>query len=420
MRDASSGPGSAGESRIDDAQVGRIFREASGRSVATVIRILGDIDLAEDAVQEAFALALRRWPGDGLPPNPGGWITTTARNFAIDKLRRESRGRELIRDVAVLRRGEDQRHLEEVGSVQDDRLRLIFICCHPALSTEAQVALTLRLLGGLSTAEVARAFLVAEPTMAQRLVRAKRKITAARIPYRVPSARDLPQRLRPVLAVLYLIYNAGAENPASAEGDVLCGEAIRLARLLASLMAEEPEVAGLLALLLLTESRRRTRVAADGGLVLLRDQDRTRWDRAMISEGHAIVRACLRRDQPGPYQLQAAINAVHTDANSTAATDWSQVIALCDQLLTVTPTPVVVLNRAIAVGELDGPATAFALIDGLDLANYHLFHATRADLLRRLQRHDEAMNAYETAASLAPTEIERNFLTRQARLLAPS
>jgi len=414
-------PGTAGAPRIDAAQVGRIFREASGRSVATLIRILGDIDVAEDAVQEAFALALRRWPNDGLPPNPGGWITTTARNFAIDRLRRESRGRELIRDLVVLRRGEDQHHSKEVGSVQDDRLRLIFTCCHPALSPEAQVVLTLRLLGGLSTAEVARACLVAEPTMAQRLVRTKRKITAARIPYRVPSARDLPQRLRSVLAGLYLIYNAGAErSPTSAEGDVLCGEAIRLVRLLASLMAEEPEVAGLLALLLLTESRRRTRIAADGSLVLLRDQDRTRWDGAVISEGHAIVRACLRRNQPGPYQLQAAINAVHTDVDSIAVTDWSQIVALYDQLLTFTPTPVVVLNRAIAVGELDGPATALALIDGLDLASYHRFHATRADLLRRLQRHDEAMDAYETAASLAPTDVERSFLARQAGRLSPS
>jgi RNA polymerase sigma-70 factor (ECF subfamily) len=406
--------------RIDDAQVGQIFREASGRSVATLIRILGDIDLAEDAVQEAFVLALRRWPADGLPPNPGGWITTTARNLAIDRLRRESRGRELIRDVAVLRRGEDQRRPEELGSVQDDRLRLIFICCHPALSTETQVALTLRLLGGLSTTDVARAFLVPEPTMAQRLVRAKRKITAARIPYRLPSALDLPQRLRPVLAVLYLIYNAGAESPAAADGDLLCGEAIRLARLLASLMADEPETAGLLALLLLTESRRRTRIAADGSLVLLRDQDRTKWDQPMISEGHAIVRACLRRNQPGPYQLQAAINAVHTDADSTSGTDWSQIVALYDQLLALTPTPVVVLNRAIAVGELDGPAAALALIDGLDLPSYHPFHATRADLLRRLQRYDEAIAAYERAASLAPNDIERSFLARQARRPSPS
>jgi len=416
--DVSRGPSPADAPRIDEAQVGRIFREASGRSVATLIRILGDIDLAEDAVQEAFALALGKWPDQGLPPNPGGWITTTARNFAIDRLRRESRGRELIRDVAVLRHGEERRHPEEVGSVHDDRLRLIFICCHPALSTDAQVALTLRLLGGLSTADVARAFLVAEPTMAQRLIRAKRKITAARIPYRVPAARDLPQRLRPVLAVIYLIYNAGAASPASVEGDVLCYEAIRLARLLASLVTEEPEVAGLLALLLLTESRRRNRIGADGSLILLRDQDRTQWDQAMISEGHAIVRACLRRDQPGPYQLQAAINAVHTDANSTAETDWSQIVALYDQLLTVTPTPVVVLNRAIAVGELDGPAAALALIDGLELTSYHLFHAARADLLRRLHRHDDAADAYETAASLAPAAAERNFLVGQAQLMS--
>ncbi len=410
-------PDAGGVPRFDDERVGRIFREASGRSVATLIRVLGDIDLAEDAVQEAFALALRRWPDHGLPPNPGGWITTTARNFAIDRLRRESRGRELIRDVAVLGRGQEHRHAEEVGSVSDDRLRLIFVCCHPALSTEAQVALTLRLLGGLSTAEVARAFLVAEPTMAQRLVRAKRKITAARIPYRVPSARDLPQRLGPVLAVLYLIYNAGAENPAPAGDAVLCSEAIRLSRLLASQMADELEVAGLLALLLLTESRRRTRIAADGSLVLLRDQDRALWDRAMISEGHAIVRACLRRDQPGPYQLQAAINAVHADADAVGETDWSQIVALYDQLLSLTPTPVVALNRAIAVGELDGPAAALALIDGLDLGTYHRLHAARADFLRRLRRDEEAVEAYETAASLAPTQVERSFLTRQARLL---
>jgi RNA polymerase sigma-70 factor (ECF subfamily) len=417
--DANLGPGADAAPGIDEAEVGRIFREASGRAVATLIRVFGDIDVAEDAVQEAFALALRRWPGDGLPPNPGGWITTTARNRAIDRLRRESRGRELLREVAVLRRGYDQPAPEEVGSVQDDRLRLIFTCCHPALSTDAQVALTLRLLGGLSTEEVARAFLVAEPTMAQRLVRAKRKIAAARIPYRVPPDHDLPRRLRPVLAVIYLIYNTGADSLAAGQksDDVLCGEAIRLARLLASFMAAEPEVAGLLALLLLTESRRPTRVAADGSLVLLRDQDRSRWDHAMIVEGQAIMRACLRRNQPGPYQLQAAINAVHVDADSVEETDWSQIVALYDQLLTVAPTPVVALNRAVAVGEVDGPAAALALIDGLDLDGYHPFHATRADLLRRLDQ-PEAVNAYTAAASLAPTEAERNFLTSQARLLS--
>ena len=405
--------------KVDEAAVGRIFHEESGRSVATLIRIFGDIDVAEDAVQEAFALALRKWPGDGLPPHPGGRITTTSRNCAIDRLRRESRGRELLSELAVLRPGNDDPVLGEVGRVQDDRLRLIFTCCHPALSTDAQVALTLRLLGGLATDEVARAFLVAEATMAQRLVRAKRKIKAARIPYRVPQDHELPQRLHPVLKVIYLVYNAGADSPAGGQnaGDDLRGEAIRLARLLASLMADEPEVAGLLALLLLTESRRRARFAADDSLVLLRDQDRRNWDQAMIAEGQAIVRACLRRNQPGPYQLQAAINAVHADADSLEATDWPQILALYDQLLTVAPTPVVALNRAIAVSEVDGPAAALELVDSLDLSGYHPFHATRADLLRRLRRPGEAVDEYEMAASLAPTAAERHFLARQARLL---
>ena len=295
---------------------------------------------------------------DGLPPNPGGWITTTARNRAIDRLRRESRGRELLSEVAVLSPGNDDPGMpEEVGPVQDDRLRLIFTCCHPALSTEAQVALTLRLLGGLSTKEVARSFLVTEPTMAQRLARAKRKIKAARIPYRVPEDHELPDRLRPVLAVVYLVYNAGLTSPAEPG---LCAEAIRLARILATLMPDEPEVAGLLALLLLTESRRASRTRPDGSLVLLGEQDRTRWDRALIEEGQAIVRRCLRRNQPGPYQLQAAINAVHADAATVEQTDWSQIVALYDQLLAVAPTPVVALNRAIAIGEVQGPAAALA------------------------------------------------------------
>jgi RNA polymerase sigma-70 factor, ECF subfamily len=399
--------------RLGQAEIGRIFREESGRSVATLIGAFGDIDLAEDAVQEAFAVALHRWPADGLPSNPGGWITTTARNRAIDRLRRESRGRELLGEVAALSSRDQERDVpEETGAVPDDRLRLIFTCCHPALSTQAQVALTLRLLGGLSTMQVARAFLVAEPTMARRLVRAKHKIKAARIPYRVPADHELPGRLRPVLAVVYLVYTAGLTN---ATDPGLCVEAIRLARLLAALLPDEPEVAGLLALLLLTESRRPSRARADGSLVLLGDQDRTRWDHALIQEGQAILRRCLRRNQPGPYQLQAAINAVHADAPTLAQTDWPQILALYDQLLSVAPTPVVALNRAVAVGEVHGPAAALALVEELDLDTYHLFHATRADLLRRLGRDREAAATYRRAAALAPTDAERAFLNHGGR-----
>ena len=399
--------------QFDRAEVGRIFREESGRSIATLIRLFGDIDIAEDAVQEAFAVALRKWPLDGLPPNPGGWITTTARNAAIDRLRRESRGRDLLAEVAVLSTGdEDPRMPEGVGPVQDDRLRLIFTCCNPALSTEAQVALTLRLLGGLTTSEVAQAFLVAEPTMAQRLARAKRKIKAARIPYRVPEDHELPDRLRPVLAVVYLIYNAGLTDPVEPG---LCAEAIRLARILTTLMPDEPEVAGLLALLLLTESRRSSRTRPDGSLVLLGEQDRSRWDRALIEEGQAIVRSCLRRNKVGAYQLQAAINAVHAEAPTVDGTDWSQIVALYDRLLAVNPTPVVALNRAIAIGEVQGPAAALALVDALDLDSYYPLHATRADLLRRLGRSGEAAVAYERAAALAPTDAERDFLRSGGR-----
>jgi RNA polymerase sigma-70 factor, ECF subfamily len=389
---------------LDDALIGRIFREESGRSVATLIRIFGDIGLAEDAVQEAFALALRRWPDEGSPPNPGGWITTTARNRAIDHLRRESRGRELLGQMVEPNSPQE----EEAGPVQDDRLRLIFTCCHPALATEARIALTLRLLGGLTMAEVARAFLVAEPTMAKRLVRAKHKIKAAHIPYRVPSEAELPERLRPVLAVLYLTYNAGTDGPA---GGTLRQEAIRLARAVSSLMPDEAEVAGLLALLLLTESRWTARFSADGSIVVLRYQDRSLWDRSMIGEGHAIVRACLRRNQPGPYQIQAAINAVHADAATFAATDWGQILALYDQLLAMTPTPVVAMNRAIALGEVQGPVAALDILDGLELGEYHLYHAARADLLRRLGRDDEASQAYARAAALATSDAERTFLT---------
>jgi len=407
-------PGADGARKLDPRRgleatdIGRIFREEYARTVAALIRALGDIDLAEDAVQEAFTVALRKWPVDGFPPNPGGWITTTARNTAIDRRRRESRGRELTREAALLlpaTNGSGEPKVEE--SLRDDRLRLIFTCCHPALSTEAQVGLTLRLLCGLSTADVARSFLVAEATMAQRLVRAKRKIKAARIPYRVPQQHELRARLRPVLFVIYLLYNTGLSQ--AAEPD-LSSEAIHLARMLRSLMPEDPEVAGLLALLLLTESRHASRIAPDGSLVLLGEQDRRRWDRALIDEGQAVVRNCLRRGQPGPDQLQAAINAVHADAATFEETDWSQIVALYDQLSAIYPTPVVALNRAIAIGEVQGPAVALAIVDSLGLDNYYAFHATRADLLRRMGSASEAESAYHRAAALAPTEAERDFL----------
>ncbi len=394
--------------KLEGAEIGRVFREEYGRCVASLIRSFGDIDVAEDAVQDAFAVALREWASAGLPPNPGGWITTTARNSAIDRLRRESRGRELLSDVGKLWTREDRPGIaEEVGPIEDDRLRLIFTCCNPALSTEAQVALTLRLLGGLATEEVARAFLVTETTMAQRLARAKRKIKAARIPYRVPEDHELPDRLRPVLATVYLIYNAGLTS--SAEPG-LCFEAIRLARILVKLMPDEPEADGLLALMLLTESRRASRLGSDGFLVPLGEQDRTQWDSNLIEEGQAIVRRCLRRNQPGVYQLQAAINAVHADALTFDKTDWAQIVALYDHLHTFAPTDVVALNRAIAVGEVEGPEAALALVDELELDAYYAFHATRADLLKRLGRNTEASVAYETAASLAPSDAEREFL----------
>jgi RNA polymerase sigma-70 factor (ECF subfamily) len=401
---------------VDRAAIGQVFRENSGRSVAALIRLFGDLDVAEDAVQEAFTVALRRWATGGLPPNPGGWITTTARNRARDRLRREARERELLGHIAARPPAvEDDRPAdpdEEGISVQDDRLRLIFTCCHPALSAEARVALTLRLLGGLSTQEVARSFLVPESTMAQRLVRAKHKIKAARIPYRVPAEQELPARLGAVLSAVYLIYTAGL-NGQIERG--LCAEAIRLARILRTLLPDEPEVAGLLALLLLTEARRGSRIREDGSLVLLADQDRSRWDRAAIDEGQQLVRWCLVRERPGPYQLQAAIGAVHADAATAQATDWSQILALYDQLLAMAPTPVVALNRAVAIGEVHGPAAALTLVDTLGLDNYYLFHATRADLLWRLGRQSEAEPAYTRAAALAPTEGERVFLSLGGR-----
>jgi len=399
--------------------IAAIFRAESGRSTATLVRLFGDIDIAEEAVQDAFTIALERWPSGGLPPNPGAWITTTARNRAIDRLRRES-SRHDRHAQAVLLRPElhDAGHdpAGPAGPVTDDRLRLIFTCCHPALAPAARIALTLRLLGGLQTPEIARAFLVSEATMAARLTRAKKKIAAARIPYRVPGAAELPDRLPPVLTVVYLIFN---EGHTASEGDDLTrpdlsAEAIRLARLLADLMPDEPEVLGLLALLLLTESRRAARTDAGGRLVLLPDQDRGRWDRALIAEGQALVRACLRRNRPGPYQIQAAISAVHSDAPTAAGTDWDQILALYDQLLAVAPTPVVALNRAVALAEVRGPAAALAEVDALDLDGYHPFHAARADLLRRLGRHAESAAAYDRARGLATNAAERRFLEARA------
>jgi RNA polymerase sigma-70 factor (ECF subfamily) len=377
--------------------------------------MLGDIDLAEECVQDAFVEATARWAASGLPPSPAGWILTTAKHRAIDRLRREARRPEVHARAAPPESEEDSE-----PTMRDDQLRLVFTCCHPALNVPAQVALTLRLLGGLGTAELARAFLVPEPTMGQRIVRAKAKIRDAGIPFRVPDQDELPSRLRAVLAVVYLIFNEGytATSGDRLGRDDLCADAVRLARVLCELLPDEPEAAGLLALMLLVESRRPARTTPDGGLVLLPNQDRSLWDRALVAEGQSLVRACLRRNEPGPYQIQAAIQAVHSDAASAAATDWSQILQLYDHLLHFTPTPVVALHRAVAVAEVTGPAEALALVDALPLRDHHLFHAIRADLLRRLNRPAEAARAYEAALTLTTNTIERELLQRALRAVA--
>ena len=453
-----SGPADPGHADLD-----RVFREEQGRVVATLTRRLGDIDLAEEAAQEAYLIALQRWPETGLPPNPGAWLTTTAHNRAIDRIRRESTRDSRQAQAAMISDTSDDPG-NPASSVVDDRLRLMFTCCHPSLATSAQVALTLRLLGGLSVAEIAGAFLVDEAAMAKRLTRSKQKIKAARIPYRVPSDAELPGRLRGVLATLFLVFNEGylpsapsglptenpgtptepgdsvpvspvrvsplwvspvrvspvrvsaepvrAESVGAAHGAIrtdLCAEAIRLTRILATLMPDEPEVLGLLALMLLTDARRASRVSG-GSLVVLSDQDRSRWDQDLIAEGHDIVRGCLRRGRPGRYQILAAINAVHTDAASVHATDWRQVVALYDQLLAVDPSPIVALNRAIAIAEVDGPTAALEILDGLPLAGYHAYQATRADLLRRAGSPEAAASAYQRALDLTGNPAERAFL----------
>jgi len=393
------------------AAVERVFREEYGRLIASLVRRFGDIDIAEEAAGEALVAALEKWQESGVPANPGGWLTTTAGHRAIDRIRREKQ-RDARHQAAFMYYHDAPR--ERTGPVEDDRLRLLFICCHPALAPEARIALTLRLLGGLTVPEIAQAFLVPERTMAQRITRAKKKITSAKVPYRVPEAADLPQRLSGVLAVLFLVFNEG--YLATGDGDPvraeLTGEAIRLTRILRQLLPEEPEVAGLLGLLVLTEAKREARVR-NGQLVPLHEQDRAGWNRALIAEGHDLVRECLAVNRPGRYQILAAINAVHTDARSAPDTDWSQVVALYDQLTLLDPSPVVALNRAVAVAELDGPEVALALVDRLPLAGYHAWQAARADLLRRLGRSAEARQAYDAAIAATNNTAESAYLSRK-------
>jgi RNA polymerase sigma-70 factor, ECF subfamily len=394
---------------MDDVE--RVFRAVHGQAVATLVRVFGDITLAEDAVHDAYVTALHRWPRDGVPDNPAGWIVTVARHRAVDVLRRERRGRDLTEQMAT-----ERRRTNEPGSMQDDQLRLVFTCCHPAIRVEDQVALTLRLIAGLTPSQVAAAFLVTEEAMAKRLVRAKYKIKAARIPYRVPDDAELPGRLRAVLSVLYLIYNAGADDLARRD---LRAEAIRLTRVLVALMPAEPETVGLLALMLLSDARVPAR--GDGtDIVLLKEQDRSLWDQSLIGEGQALVLACMRRRRLGPFQLQAAIQALHCAARRYEETDWPAILRFYDRLVAVQPTPVVTLNRAVATAEAEGAEEGLALLDGVAeaLDGYHLLHASRGWMLERLGRQEDAATAYERAAALARTDAEVSFLSRRRADLA--